>query len=63
MTIMKSDNELSPELKEVARDGAVGPERSEGETEAPFSGKYWNNHENGMYKCAIFFLYFLIQTN
>lgn len=21
-------------------------------TEAPFSGQYWNNHENGMYECA-----------
>ena len=41
---MKPDNELSPELKEVARDGG---------TEAPFSGKYWNNHEKGIYKCAI----------
>ena len=50
---MKPDNELSPELKEVARDGAAGPEHSEGETEAPFSGKYWDNHEEGMYKCAI----------
>jgi len=21
-------------------------------TEPPFTGKYWNNHENGIYKCA-----------
>jgi len=21
-------------------------------TEAPFTGKYWNNHKQGMYKCA-----------
>lgn len=24
----------------------------EGGTEAPFSGKYWNEHSEGMYKCA-----------
>ncbi len=23
------------------------------DTEAPFSGKYWDNHEKGMYKCAV----------
>lgn len=41
---MKKDNELSPELRRVAR---------EGETEAPFTGAYVNTHENGMYRCAI----------
>lgn len=41
---MKTDNELDPELKKVARDGG---------TEAPFSGKYWDEHTSGMYKCAI----------
>jgi peptide-methionine (R)-S-oxide reductase len=41
---MKKDNELSPELKSVAREGG---------TEAPFTGAYVNNHEKGMYKCAI----------
>ena len=41
---MKNDNELSPELKRVAREGG---------TEAPFSGKYWDTHENGLYACAI----------
>ncbi len=25
----------------------------EGGTEAPFTGKYWNTHEQGMFKCAI----------
>ena len=41
---MKPDNELSPELRRVARDGG---------TEAPFTGKYWQNHEKGVYRCAI----------
>jgi peptide-methionine (R)-S-oxide reductase len=42
--IMKKDEELSPELREVAREGG---------TEAPFSGKYHDSHEKGMYKCAV----------
>lgn len=41
---MKKDEELSPKLRQVAREGG---------TEAPFTGKYVNNHEKGMYKCAI----------
>ncbi|KKT28641.1 MAG: Peptide methionine sulfoxide reductase MsrB [Candidatus Yanofskybacteria bacterium GW2011_GWA1_44_21] len=41
---MKNDSELSDELKHVARGGG---------TEAPFSGKYWDAHEKGMYRCAI----------
>ena len=41
---MKKDKELSEELYDVARKKG---------TEAPFSGKYWNSHEKGMYKCAI----------
>ena len=41
---MKKDEELSPELYNVAREKG---------TEAPFTGKYWNSHEEGMYKCAI----------
>lgn len=41
---MKNDDELDPELKRVARDG---------ETEAPFSGKYVDTHDDGMYRCAI----------
>lgn len=41
---MKKDEELSPELRKVARQGG---------TEAPFTGKYWNVHEKGIYKCAI----------
>jgi peptide-methionine (R)-S-oxide reductase len=41
---MKQDNELSPELRRVAREKG---------TEAPFTGKYWDNHEKGMFKCAV----------
>src|SRR5271167_795862 len=41
---IKPDSELSPELLEVARHGG---------TEGAFKGKYWNNHEKGMYKCAV----------
>ena len=41
---MKKDDELFPELRRVARGGG---------TEAPFTGKYWNSHEKGMYGCAI----------
>ena len=41
---MKKDDELSPELRHVAREGG---------TEAPFTGAYVDNHEKGMYKCAI----------
>ncbi len=41
---MKDDKELSKQLYHVAREGG---------TEAAFTGKYWDNHEKGMYKCAI----------
>jgi peptide-methionine (R)-S-oxide reductase len=41
---MKTDKELSPELFEVARKKG---------TEAPFTGKYWNSHEKGMFRCAV----------
>ena len=41
---LKKDSDLSPELYSVARQNG---------TEAPFSGEYWNNHEKGMYACAI----------
>ncbi len=41
---IKKDDELSPELRHVAREGG---------TETPFTGKYVNNHEKGTYKCAI----------
>lgn len=41
---MKQDDELSPELRRVAREGG---------TEAPFAGKYVDNHESGVFKCAV----------
>ncbi|MCW3089599.1 MAG: Peptide methionine sulfoxide reductase msrB [Ferruginibacter sp.] len=46
-TVTKTDAEwkktLTPEAYQVTR--------KEG-TERAFSGKYWNNHENGIYKCV-----------
>ena len=44
MNDIKKDEELTPELYEVARKKG---------TEAPFSGKYWDSHEKGMYRCSI----------
>ena len=41
---IRKDEELPPELYHVARQKG---------TEAPFTGKYWNSHESGMYKCAV----------
>ena len=41
---IKKDSELSPELYEIARQKG---------TEAPFTGKYVNTHDKGMFKCAI----------
>jgi peptide-methionine (R)-S-oxide reductase len=41
---MKKDEELSPELRRVAREGG---------TEASFTGKYVDNHERGTYRCAV----------
>ena len=41
---MKQDNELLPELRRVARKKG---------TEPPFSGKYWNEHRKGVYRCAV----------
>jgi peptide-methionine (R)-S-oxide reductase len=42
--IIKNDNDLSPELRRVAREQG---------TEAPFTGKYVNEHGSGMYHCAV----------
>lgn len=41
---IKKDEELSKDLYRVARGKG---------TEAPFTGKYWNEHGKGMYRCAI----------
>lgn len=41
---MKKEREFSPELRRIAKEKG---------TEAPFSGKYWDSHEKGMYKCAV----------
>jgi peptide-methionine (R)-S-oxide reductase len=41
---MKSDEELSPELRRVAREKG---------TEAPFTGAYVHNHEAGIFVCAV----------
>lgn len=41
---MKRDDELSPALRQVAREGG---------TEMPYTGAYVSNHEKGIYKCAI----------
>jgi peptide-methionine (R)-S-oxide reductase len=45
--ISKTDEEwreqLSPEEYEVTRRGG---------TESPFTGRYWDNHDEGMYRCV-----------
>ncbi len=42
--MIKKDNELPKDLYHIAREGG---------TEPAFTGKYWDNHEKGMYKCAV----------
>jgi len=42
--LIKKDDELSPALYHVAREKG---------TEAPFTGKYVDSHEKGMYVCAV----------
>ena len=41
---IKPDRELPKELYDVARGGG---------TEPAFKGKYWDEHDEGVYKCAI----------
>src|SRR3569833_874097 len=46
-TVQKTDaqwrEELTPEQYQVLREAG---------TERAFTGKYWNNHEDGIYRCA-----------
>ncbi|MCF7845784.1 MAG: peptide-methionine (R)-S-oxide reductase MsrB [Candidatus Peribacteraceae bacterium] len=41
---MQKDDKLDPQLRHVAREGG---------TESPFTGKYWDSHEKGVYECAV----------
>lgn len=41
---MKKDEELPPEVYHIAREKG---------TEAPYTGKYWNEHGKGVYRYAI----------
>lgn len=41
---LKKDQELPEDLFHIAREKG---------TEEPFSGKYWNTHEEGIYRCAV----------
>ena len=41
---MKKDEDLPKDLFHIARESG---------TEPAFSGKYWNEHSKGMYRCAI----------
>jgi len=48
---MSKINKSETEWKELLTDDEYRVAREKG-TEAPFTGRYWNNHEEGVYVCV-----------